>query len=853
MVVVIDFWKNRFHTSITGGTIQRGTLGKSIEDLLSEMTLEEKVSMLAGVDKWHTRSIQRLGIPSIKMTDGPYGTRTMSDDDPGQTLRGTCFPTGSALGATWNTELVNRVGAALGAETKAKGCAILLGPCVNIHRSPLGGRNFESFTEDPYLAARLAVAFVNGVQSQQAGTSLKHFALNNSEFERFTISSEAAERVIREIYLPAFAAVVRESQPWTVMCAYNRINGTYASENSRFLSDILKNEWGFEGFVVSDWGAVHSTAPAANSGMDLEMPGPPRFFGDALVTAVKNSDVSLDVINDKVRRILSVIARSGAFDKPLTISKESSDTPENLRLAREAAQEAIVLLKNDNILPLKRENLSSIAVIGPNAAEARIQGGGSAMVKPYYTITPLEGISRKCGDSVKIHYKIGCRNNRMTPLLNSEYLIPGEGEGERGLTGEYFANNDLSGEPVLKRLDKEFTFSWGGDSGIAVPGMSVDTDNFSIRWTGKFAAPQSGKYKFGLRIDGLGRIYADNKLIVDKWTDESEVDFISIRKEYTGECYLEAGMLYDVRVEFASRLDLPSWIPRHFRLGCEIPLPDDAIAQAADIAANSDVALVFVGLNEEHETEGRDRPDMELPGAQLELIETVAEANKNTIVVLNNGAPVTMTEWIDRVAGVVEAWFPGQECGNAIADVLFGDVNPSGKLPDTFPKRLEDNPAYLNYPGKNGRVYYDEGIFVGYRYYDNEGIEPMFPFGYGLSYTTFDYNNLQVPAEMRAGEWLKVAIDVTNTGERAGKEVVQLYIRDVDSSLVRPVKELKGFQKVYLDVGETKTVYFDLGMDALSFYEPDGKQWVAEAGDFEVLIGGSSRDIRARACFRLND
>lgn len=825
-----------------------------IEDLLNRMTLEEKVSMLAGTDNWHTVSIERLGIPALKVTDGPHGTRTMSDDDPTQTLPATCFPTGVSMGATWNTELMNRLGVALGEETRAKGCAILLGPCVNIHRSPLGGRNFESFSEDPYLCARLAVAYVNGVQSQNAGTSIKHFALNNSEFERFTISSEAAERAIREIYLPTFEAAVKEAQPWTVMCSYNKINGTYASENKYLLTDILKNEWGFEGFVVSDWGAVHSTVPSANAGLDLEMPGPARFFGEALVAAVNRGEVSQEVINDKVRRILRVIVKSGAFDEARTLSDKSSNTREHQKLAREVAGEAIVLLKNkNNILPLKKENIRSIAVIGPNADEARIEGGGSSRVNPYYAVTPLEGLKKQCGGSVKISYEPGCRNNRLTPLLDPEYLTPERGEEGHGLTGEYFNNSELSGKPVLTRLDKEFAFIWGAGGGGTAPGPNVDKDDFSVRWTGTFVAPESGKYKFSLLTDGLGRIYIDNKLVVEKWADELTAGGYVSRGERVGESNMDAGKSYSIKVEHCKNPYRQSAI-RRIRLGCEIPIPGEPMVRAADIAAQSDVALVFVGLTEEYESEGFDREDMELPGAQVELVETVAQANRNTIVVLNNGSPVSMDRWIDKVAGVVEAWFPGQECGNAIADVLFGEVNPSGKLPETFPKRIEDNPAYINYPGENGKVLYGEGIFVGYRYYDAKKIEPLFPFGYGLSYTTFEYSNLRISTpELRMGDKLDVTVDITNTGEKRGKEVVQMYVRDVEASLVRPARELKGFDKINLGPGETKTVSFTLDKKDLSFYDPDLGQWVAEPGEFEVLVGSSSRDIRASASFSLRD
>jgi beta-glucosidase len=825
---------------------------KRVEELLNQMTLEEKVGMLAGTDNWHTRSIERLGIPAIKVTDGPHGTRTMSDDDPNYTLPGTCYPTGVGLAATWNTELIGRVGRAIGEEARDKGCAIVLGPCVNIQRSPLGGRNFESYSEDPYLCARLAVAFIKGAQSRKTGTSIKHFALNNSEFERFTISSEVGERAIREIYLPAFRAAVVEAQPWTVMCSYNRINGTYASENKLFLTDILKKEWGLEGFVVSDWGAVHSTVEAANAGLDLEMPGPARFFGDELVAAVKRGEVSEEVIDDKVRRILRVIEKSGAFEKPRKPSKKSSDTPERQRLAREAAGEAIVLLKNKgNILPLRKGAVRSIAVIGPNATEARIEGSGSSRVTPYYAVSPLDGLREQCGVSIKINYEPGCRNNRFTPVLNIENLVPGTGRGEHGLKGEYFNNNDLEGEPVLTRVDKEFALRWGGILERASPGPGVDKDNFSIRWTGMFLAPATGKYRFGLLTDGLGRIYIGGKLIVGKWTGETPMAELMLHGERIGEYRMEAGKSYPIKVEYCKN-PAREWPLRRIRLGCEVPLPGNAMARAADIAGKSDVAVVFVGLSEEWESEGFDRENMELPGEQAELIKKVARANKNTIVVLNNGSPVSIEGWIDRVAGVVEAWFSGQECGNAIADVLLGKVNPSGKLPETFPRRIEDNPAYINYPGESGKVLYGEGIFVGYRYYDAKKVEPLFPFGYGLSYTIFEYSNLRMSTtELKAGKKLKVSIDIRNTGEREGKEVVQLYVWDVASSLIRPPKELKGFQKINLKPGETKTVEFTLGEEELSFYDPERKQWVAEPGEFEIMLGSSSRDIRARALFQL--
>ena len=821
---------------------------KRIEELLKKLTLEEKVSMLSGIDFWRTKSIERLGIPSIKVTDGPHGDRTMSDDNPNETLPATCFPTGVGLAATWNTELIERVGAALGKETRERGCAIILGPCVNIHRSPLGGRNFESYSEDPYLSSRIAVAYIKGVQSQGVATSVKHFALNNSEYQRMTISSEAGERAMREIYFPSFEKAVKEAGTLTVMCSYNRVNGTYASENGWLLTDVLKKEWGFKGFVVSDWFAVHSTAPAANSGLDLEMPGPALHFGEKLVKAVRNGEVDEKTIDDKIRRILGVMAQTGALDGKIKVTDKIGSALEHEQLAREVAGESITLLKNENhLLPLNKYTIRSIAVIGPNAAKASIQGGGSAAVEPYYAVSPLEALKNKCGDKVKITYEPGCPNNIFTLPLSSDYLTCGENSKEHGLLGEYFANNDFSGSPVATRVDKVFHYRWM--SGTA-PVPEITGNEFSIRWTGLFTAAQTGKYKFGLSAGGWGRVYINDKLVCSNWGDKKEVEYLPT-EEKTGEITLESGKTYTIKIEFCRNTSSQSPM-RSIRIGCDLPLPPDLMERAAAAAASSDVAVIFTGLTDEYESEGFDRKSMDLPPGQAELIEKVAQANPNTIVVLNNGAPVAMETWIKKVPAVVEAWFPGQECGNAIADVLLGEVNPSGKLPDTFPVRYENNPAFINYPGEGGKVLYGEGIYVGYRYYDAKKIEPLFPFGHGLSYTRFEYGNLQInPGKVNVGDKINISIDIKNTGKLQGKEVVQLYIHDVESKVQKPPKELKGFRKVSLLPGDTKTVKFVLEKEALSFYDPVIKQWAAEPGDFEVQIGSSSRDIRARQTFVL--
>lgn len=653
---------------------------------------------------------------------------------------------------------------------------------------------------------------------------------------------------MREIYFPSFEKAVGEADTWLVMCSYNRLNGTYASENKWLLTDILKDEWGFQGFVISDWFAVHSTAPSANGGLDLEMPGPARYFGDELTRAVRSGEVDETTIDDKVRRILGVIIKTGALDEKPPVTGRISDIFEHSKLAREVAEESIVLLKNDNgILPLDIDALRSVAVIGPNAAVARIEGGGSSAVEPYYTVSPLKSLKNMCKGAVKLSYEPGCRNNIFTLPLGSEYVACGESGGEPGLTGEYFDNNDFSGSPVAARADTAFTFRWM--SGTA-PVPEIKHDDFSIRWKGIFKAPQTGRYKFGLATNGWGRIYIDNKPVCSNWGDRTVVEFIPLT-ETAGEFTMESGKTYHITIEYCKNTYVP-YPMRTIRIGCDLPLPPDLLERAVAAASRSDAAVIFAGLTEEYESEGFDRKTMDLPPNQVELIKEVAGANPNTIVVLNNGSPVAMEDWIGSVPAVVEAWYPGQECGNAIASVLLGEVNPSGKLPDTFPRRYEDNPAYKNYPGKDGKVSYAEGIFVGYRHYDTNEIEPLSPFGHGLSYTSFEYGNLRInPIKGKKGDSINVSVDIKNIGKTQGKETVQLYIHDVKSRLPRPPKELKGFRKVALRPGETKTVDFTLDEEALSFYDPEIREWVAEPGQFEIQVGSSSRDIRAKDTFTL--
>jgi beta-glucosidase len=817
-----------------------------IEGLLGQLTLEEKVSMLAGADTWRTVAVERLGIPSLKMSDGPNGAR---GDAFSGGVTAAAFPAGTVLASTWNTALVERVGQALAQETKTKGAQVLLGPTVNIHRSPLGGRNFESFSEDPYLTSRMAVAYINGLQSQGVGATVKHYIANEEEFERFSISSELDERTLREIYLPPFQAAVREAKTWALMASYNLVNGVAASEDPYLLHDILRLEWGWDGLVVSDWFfSVKSTAASVNAGLDLEMPGPPIWRGEKLLQAVRNGEVAESKLDESIRRLLLLLERTGKFEHSREEPEQAIDLPEHRALIREAAGEGMVLLRNERgVLPLQREALQSLAIIGPNAKVARIMGGGSAQVNAHYQVTPFDGVMSQVGADTTVGFEQGCTIHKLLPVIAGEQLFAGEEGTADGLQVEYFNGVTPSGTPVHTTHVRSTEFTWFGP----LP-KGVDNTQFAVRATGRFVPEQTGIYTFGLTSAGPSRLYLDGQQVIDNWTNwTGGGNFFGMGSdELTYQADLAAGREYAIVLEFRKNPDL---MLSALRLGLMAPQPADLMERAVALAAQSDVALLFAGLSSEWESEGFDRADLELPGQQNELIAKVAEVNPNTVVVLNAGSAVTMP-WLDKVAAVVQAWYPGQEAGNAIADVLFGDVTPSGKLPQTFPVCLADNPSYLNFPGENGKVLYGERLFVGYRYYDTRGIAPLFPFGFGLSYTTFEYGELQLSAtNIGPDETLEVSIDVTNTGSRRGQEIVQVYVRDVEARLQRPEKELKAFAKVALDVGERKTVTLPLTRESLAYFDDRAREWVAEAGTFEVLIGASSQDICARALFELTE
>ncbi|MFZ2361483.1 MAG: glycoside hydrolase family 3 C-terminal domain-containing protein [Anaerolineae bacterium] len=659
-----------------------------IDAIVAQMTLQEKAALCTGATAWNTTPIERLGVPQLFVADGPHGVRRVPDASSMAigALPATCFPTASATACSWDQTLLHEMGQALAQEAIALGVDVLLGPGVNMKRTPACGRNFEYFSEDPFLAGELAASLIDGIQSRGVGTSLKHFAVNNQEYQRMTISAEVDERTLREIYLPAFETAVTKARPWTVMCAYNRVNGIYASEHRALLTDILKDEWGFEGFVVSDWTAVHDRVAALRAGLDLEMPGPRPRRTQAVIDAVLAGELAEATLDEAVRRILRIVFKAAETPKG-----GAFDAASHHALARRIAAESMVLLKNDGILPL--HDVARIAVIGRAAQEAHFQGGGSSHITATQVDTPIEEL-RKLAGGAEITY--------------------------------------CAGYPV----------------------------------------------------------------------DDSR--------------------------------------------------QPDLIAEAVAAALASDVALLYVALPTFKESEGYDRADLDLTRQQVALIQAVTAVQPKTVVILNNGSAVAMSAWIDGATAVLEAWMMGQAGGGAIADLLFGVVNPSGKLAETFPLRLADTPATLNYPGEAGRVRYGEGIFIGYRYYDARQQPVLFPFGHGLSYTTFAYSRPQVSsATCRDVDGVTVSVDVTNTGSRAGQEIVQVYVHDRRASLLRPPKELKGFAKVSLQPGETKTVRVSLDFRAFAFFHPDYGRWVAEDGEFDILVGASSADIRCSVTVRV--
>lgn len=812
-------------------------LQATVTSLLDQLTLEEQVSLLTGADFWTTQAIPRLGIGAFKVSDGPNGARGGSFKDGATTA---CFPAGIALAATWNTALLQETGTALGAEAKLKGAQVLLAPTVNLHRTVLNGRNFECYSEDPWLASELGVAYIRGVQSEGVAATIKHFVGNESEYQRMHISSDISERALRELYLLPFERAVKEAGVMAVMTAYNRLDATFAADHHRLVAKVLRDEWGFDGVVMSDWFANMDTQLATEAGCDLEMPGPTRSRGAALVQAVIEGRVPAQAVRDCAGRILRLMARLGRLNTAQIAPERADDVPAHRALIRKLGAEGAVLLKNDaNLLPLSLQAGHAVAVIGKAAVVPQIMGGGSATVNAHYRVAPLDALRAQC-PGVTLTHHIGADIHRFVPVVNVPNRV------------EFFNSPDFSGPVVHTQTTHNSEHIW-----IDALDAAVHRGAFSARVSLQFVAEQAGDYQFSLISAGVSRAFINGALAVDAWTGWSRGDtyFTSGCNEVVHTRALQAGEVCDITIEYSATTPVPVEFFA-LRFGAHRVLAEADIEGAVAAARAADVAIVFAGLNAEWDNEGLDRPNITLPHRQNELIARVAAANARTVVVLQTGSPVELP-WLDNVGAVLQAWYPGQECGNAIADVLLGQAEPGGRLPQTWPVQLQSSPALggaLQYPGVDGHVRYDEGVFIGYRHYEQQGIAPRFAFGHGLSYTQFALVGMQLSAAtLQPGGSVTVDVEVRNTGARAGQAVVQVYVADAQASVARPVRELKGFGKLLLAPGASATVSVVLDMRSLAFYDEAASAWLAEAGEFTVSAGFSQGDLRAHQTLMLQN
>ena len=830
-------------------------MSESVESLLDALSTEEKADLVAGESIWTTKSFPEAGIPAIGVTDGPNGAR-------GGGLLGTgtataCIPAGAVLGATWDPELVERLGGVLGDEARAKGCRVLLAPTINLHRNPLGGRNFECYSEDPILSGLVAAAFVRGVQARGVATTPKHFAANDSEFERNTIDSQVDERTLRELYLVPFEYAVAEGGTWGIMSAYNRLNGTFCSENEWLLTQVLREEWGFDGFVISDWFAARSTAASARAGLSLEMPGPGQWYnrgpiGEALA-AGEMDEGHLDRIAEDVLRLLE---RTGALDGDDECEpgqEHELDRPEDRALLRQAAAAGTVLVANNGVLPLDPTAAGSMAVIGPNARKAQIMGGGSATVQAYRNVSLMDALGEEYPD-LDVRYAQGCDIERSLIALSAPML-----KGK--LSMEYFNGHDWSGPAVHTGESGSGEMVFFGE-----PGPGVNPEAFSVRASGVLVAEDTGEHTLGLVQLGRCRVLLDGEVVLDATEGDYDRgdDFFGMGSEViSAPVQLTAGQETPIVIEYSSR---DSFMLCGARVGLKSQVERDLIAEAEEAAAAADVAVVVVGTNADWETEGRDRDWFDLPGDQPELIRRVAAANPNTVVVVNTGGACNL-DWADEAAGVLVAGFGGQEMGFAVADVLFGVADPGGRMTMTVPARYEHSPAYLNYPGENGVVRYGEGLYIGHRWFDARAIEPAVPFGHGLSYATFEWSapRMSGGGDTEVADPVIVEVDVANTGDRSGSDVVQVYVEPPPSLLHRPVRELKGFAKVHLAPGERTTARIVLNRRAFAYYDPGDQSppgleigspvpagesnkrtdpgWYVDPGTYTVWTARSSADL----------
>jgi len=796
-----------------------------VEALLSKLTLDEKIAMLGGDESgFNSEGVARLGIPPIRMSDGPIGVR---DGSPS-----TAFPVSANMAATWDTGLITRYGVALAEETLAKGKNAILGPCVGIGRYPLGGRNFEAFGEDTYLSSRMAVSTIKGIQSRKVIATVKHYACNDQEWMRNDYDVQVDERSLRETHLPPFEAAVKEGGTWMLMSAYNIVNGEHMSENQHLLTDILKKEWGYQGLVVSDWVSVYSADKAANHGLDIEMPQA-IWLGDELRQAVKDGRVSEKVIDDKIRRHLRVRFQAGLFENPAPKPQpEVVHSQAHRDLALEIALKSIVLLKNDGVLPLSKENTEDIALIGPCATVIRAGGGGSSQVEPWISVSPIEGFRNELGPKVRLTGAPGAVvDGYKAADLPEQFLRTPDGKAQ-GLLGEYFTSKDCSGQPLFTRIDPKIDFNWGGKA----PASGMDHKRFSIRWTGLIQIPETGNYTLFTTSDDGSMLYIDDKLVVDNSGQHGAI-------AVGGEVTLKAGSSHRIRIDYQQ-----SGGDASMRIGWKdpqdrtpVPTPDEAV----EAARKAKLVVLCVGNTSNQESEGTDVASFEMQRGQQQLVEKVLAANPNTIVVVYGGVPVLVKPWLAKARAVVAALYPGQEGGTALAKLLLGKENFSGKLPFSYIQSLSENPATKEYKDPSLKVHYSEGVFVGYKYYDAHAIQPLFPFGHGLSYTQFSYSDAK--ARRTGARSAELSVTVTNTGKVAGDEIVQVYVEPRQSKVFRPVRELKGFARVSLKPGESRTVTVPLDERAFSYYDAEKKTWVAEAGRYTLHAAASSRDLRQNA------
>lgn len=799
---------------------------RRIDSILNQMTIEEKVDLLGGVDGFYVRGVPRLSVPRFKMADGPLGVRNYGPS--------TTMAAGIALAASWNPALAERVGKEIGRDARARGVHFLLGPGVNIYRAPMNGRNFEYFGEDPFLASRIAVGYIKGMQSQGVSATIKHFLGNNSEFDRHNTDSVIDERTLREIYLPTFEAAVKEAHVGAIMDSYNLTNGEHMSQNGHLNDDVVKKEWGFNGLIMSDWVSTYDAIAAANGGLDLEMPFGLFLNRQSLLPAIQQGKVSVATIDDKVRRILRVGAQFGWLDRDQTDLSISRDNEQGREAALQAARESLVLLKNqDAILPLHKEKIKSVAVIGPDAYPAVPDGGGSARVQPFAAVSFLEGLSNYVGTGIPVYYNRGVPT--LSEMAEATSFSTSPGNDRPGINAEYFESNDLQGTPAVSRVEQHVNLGTG---------RTFPERTGSDRWTGYFVPQHPGVYEVFVESSGEDggsyRLYLDGQMVFDNWKVNTAImNSTNLQLDATA---------HKVVLEHHGR---SRWLGGKLKLGI-VPHEGVVEQEAKLLASRADAVVVAVGFDPETESEGADRT-FRLPPGQEELIQEMEKANKNVIVVITGGGAVDMNSWLDATPAVLRAWYPGQEGGRALAEILFGEVNPSGHLPVSFERKWEDNPTHDTYYPAEGtkQVIYKEGIFVGYRGYEHNGKKPLFPFGYGLSYTSFTFSNLTVTQGTTKGGsnavwWAEVAFDVANSGKRDGAEVAQVYLAEKNPKVERPAKELKGFAKVSLKAGEKRRVIIKLDERAFSYYDVDSKQWRADAGEFEVLVGNSSASIQLK-------